>query len=186
MDARANTAAVYGAFLKKIKPSALKPLQLKPSALIENDNEHIIYQEDINKLIKTVSGDILYLDPPYNHRQYSSYYHILETIAKKDKPSIRGLAGIRNDDVKSLYCQKANAEKAFEYVVQNADVRYIFVSYNNEGILPLDTIREILSQRGEYGCFTQKYKRYQSDVEKNRTIHGTETMEYLHFVKVQK
>ncbi|MDR3233975.1 MAG: hypothetical protein LBT46_10005 [Planctomycetaceae bacterium] len=50
----------------------------------------------------------------------------------------------------------------------------------------LDEIREILEQRGEYGCFTQKYKRFQADVKKNRTIHGTETMEYLHFVRVQK
>ncbi|GHT34287.1 restriction endonuclease subunit M [Planctomycetales bacterium] len=183
IDARANTAAVYGAFLKKIKPSALKPLQIKPSPLIENDQEHQIFQEDINELVKTIKGDILYLDPPYNHRQYSSYYHILETIAKNDEPSIRGLAGIRNDDIKSLYCQKNGVKKAFQNVILNADVKYIFVSYNNEGIMPLDDIRDILSQRGQYHCFTKKYKRFQADVEANRNIKGNETVEYLHWVK---
>jgi len=70
-DKVANTASVYGAFLKKLKASALKPLLLKPADLFLNDHEHTIYNEDINKLIKTTSHDVVYLDPPYNHRQYS-------------------------------------------------------------------------------------------------------------------
>jgi adenine-specific DNA-methyltransferase len=71
IDKVANTASVYGAFLKKLKKTAQKELELKPAELIINDNEHNIFNEDINSLIKNTNHDVVYLDPPYNHRQYS-------------------------------------------------------------------------------------------------------------------
>ena len=86
INKHANTASVYGAFLKKIKKSALRPVVLKPANLFINDHEHKVFNENINTLVKKVSGDILYLDPPYNQRQYATNYHILETIARYDNP----------------------------------------------------------------------------------------------------
>jgi adenine-specific DNA-methyltransferase len=88
IDKVANTASVYGAFLKHLKKSAQKSLELQSVELFENDNEHKIFNEDINNLIQTTKHDVVYLDPPYNHRQYSGNYHILETIAKYDNPQI--------------------------------------------------------------------------------------------------
>jgi adenine-specific DNA-methyltransferase len=70
IDKVANTASVYGAFLKKFKKSALNPLILQPADFYLNDNEHKVFNEDINKLIVESSHDVVYLDPPYNHRQY--------------------------------------------------------------------------------------------------------------------
>ena len=67
-DKVANTASVYGAFLKNIKTSALKPLVLEAARFEINDNVHDVYQMDANKLIREIAGDILYLDPPYNAR----------------------------------------------------------------------------------------------------------------------
>ena len=55
---------------------------MKPAELIINDQEHKVFNEDINEVVGKVKGDILYLDPPYNHRQYATNYHMLETIAK--------------------------------------------------------------------------------------------------------
>ena len=72
---------------------------LKPAELIINDQDHHVFNEDINKLIK-VKGDILYLDPPYNQRQYATNYHILETIAKYDNPNIHGKTGLRDYETK--------------------------------------------------------------------------------------
>jgi len=71
IDKVANTASVYGAFLKQLKKTAQKELDLKPAELILNDNEHDIFNKDINSLIKSTNHDVVYLDPPYNHRQYS-------------------------------------------------------------------------------------------------------------------
>ena len=83
----------HGAFLKKLKRTAQNNLILKPAELIINEQYHEVFNEDINEVAKKVSGDILYLDPPYNHRQYATNYHLLETIAKYDNPKIHGKTG---------------------------------------------------------------------------------------------
>ena len=80
-DKVANTASVYGAYLKHIKKSAQKELTLKPAEFEINENKHEIFNEDANTLIKKIKGDILYLDPPYNAREYGANYHLLNTIA---------------------------------------------------------------------------------------------------------
>jgi adenine-specific DNA-methyltransferase len=158
---------------------------LKPAILIENDVEHAVFNSDVNELITQIQCDILYLDPPYNHRQYSSNYHILETIAKYDNPSIRGKTGLRNEDLRSAYCLQNSVKQAFNDLISKANTKHIFVSYNNEGIMSLEDIQEVLEQRGAYNCFMKKYKRFQADVEANRNIKGRETIEYLHYVKVK-
>src|SRR3990167_1383248 len=95
IDKYANTASVYGAFLKKLKKTAQNSLILRPAGSIINDQEHTVFNEDINEVLGKVNGDILYLDPPYNHRQYATNYHMLETIAKYDNPKIHGKTGLR-------------------------------------------------------------------------------------------
>lgn len=181
IDKIANTASVYGAFLKSLKKTALKPLILKPAELIINEQDHEVYNEDVNSLIKKIKGDILYLDPPYNQRQYASNYHILETIAKYDNPSIHGKTGLREySNQKSSYCSKASVKKSFTDLIMNADVKYIFLSYNNEGLMSADEIKEIMSKRGKYNFFTQEYSRFKAD--KNREYKAEKTLEYLHYV----
>ena len=82
-DKVANTASVYEAFLKDLKPSAQKQIIIKelPLTLKPKNNKYKVYNEDSKILIKDIKGDILYLDPPYNNRKYDTNYHILETIA---------------------------------------------------------------------------------------------------------
>ena len=109
VDKHANTACVYGAFLKKIKTIAQKTFSFIPAPLIVNKKEHVIFNENINDLMPKIKGDILYLDPPYNHRQYATNYHILETISRYDNPKIKGVSGLREyENEKSLYCSKVN------------------------------------------------------------------------------
>ncbi|MFH0739521.1 MAG: DNA adenine methylase [bacterium] len=183
IDKYANTASVYGAFLKKLKKTAQNNLILKPAELIINDQEHRIFNKDINKLVGEVEGDILYLDPPYNHRQYATNYHLLETIARYDNPKIHGKTGLREyENQKSLYCSRTEAKKAFKDLILKAKVRYIFLSYNNEGLMTLDDIREIMSLRGEYGHFTKEYNRFKADKDENREYSANKTLEYLHYV----
>jgi len=185
IDARANTASVYAAFLKNIKRTALTPLRLSSAVLVESKLNHKVYNTDANELIMKIQCDILYLDPPYNHRQYSSNYHILETIARYDNPSIHGKTGLRDEELRSAYCSRNSVKQAFNDLICKANAKHIFVSYNNEGIMTLGDIRKILEQRGDYHCFTKRYKRFQADVQSNRNIKGNETVEYLHYVNVK-
>lgn len=183
IDKRANTASVYGAFLKHLKKTAQIPFVLKPAELIINDQEHEVFNEDINKLVGKINGDILYLDPPYNHRQYATNYHLLETVAKYDNPKINGKTGLREyESQKSLYCSRTKVKKVFKDLILNAKQKYIFLSYNNEGLMTIDDIREIMSLRGKYGYFTREYNRFKADKDKNRDYSSNKTLEYLHYV----
>ena len=183
IDKYANTASVYGAFLKKLKKTAQNSLVLKPAELIINDQVHEVFNEDINKISAKIQGDILYLDPPYNHRQYATNYHLLETIAKYDNPVIHGKTGLREyQNQKSLYCSRTQVKKVFRDLILKAKVKYIFLSYNNEGLMTLDEIKEIMSLRGKYGYFTKDYNRFKADRAENREYKSSKTVEYLHYV----
>jgi len=187
IDKVANTASVYGAFLKHLKKSAQKPLFLSPADFFLNDNEHNVFNEDINNLILDSSHDVVYLDPPYNHRQYSGNYHLLETIAKYDNPKITGKTGMRNcSHQKSDYCKKVEVKKAFSHLIENIDANYIFLSYNDEGLLSLDEIKKIMSKRGKYGVFEKKYQRFKADKTEARNHKKNSVIEYLHYVKIEK
>lgn len=185
IDKVANTASVYGAFLKQLKKTAQKKLNLQPAELILNDNEHDIFNEDINKLIKDTKHDVVYLDPPYNHRQYSGNYHVLETIAKNDKPKIKGKTGMRDcSNQKSLYCSRDKVKKAYKDLISNIKAKYIFLSYNDEWLMSLTDIKEIMSERWEYWFFTMGYNRFKADKSENREFKKDKVIEYLHYVKI--
>lgn len=180
IDKYANTASVYGAYLKHVKKSAAKPFKLELLPVIDGEKGKV-YNEDINKLIKTVEGDVLYLDPPYNSRQYSSNYHVLETISRYDNPILIGKTGLRDStSQKSKYCSKRTVVDMFEDLIKRAKFKYIFLSYNNEGLMDLNTIKNIMSKYGKYIIFTKDYKRFKADSEKKRNIKANSTTEYLH------
>lgn len=142
-DKVANTASVYGAYLKKLKKSAQKTLLLEPANFNLSNNVQLVYNEDSNELIKKIKGDILYLDPPYNARQYGSNYHLLNTIAKYDEFQPKGKTGLRNY-YRSSYCKKNEVKKSFEELIKNANFTFIFLSYNNEGLMTEDEVSTIL------------------------------------------
>lgn len=181
IDKYANTASVYGAFLKCTKKSASKDFMLEPIPLVNGNKDCKVYNEDVEKLINKISGDILYLDPPYNARQYCSNYHLLETIARYDSPNIHGKTGLRDNFLqKSKFCSVKTAAQSLESIIQNSDFKYIFLSYNNEGLIPVNLVREIMSKYGKYELFSTNYKRFKADKDSNRNFKSDTTIEYLH------
>jgi len=179
-DKVANTASVYGAFLKKIKNSAQKKLILEPAIYEENENEHLVFNDDANNLIKKIKGDILYLDPPYNQRQYGANYHLLNTIAEYKEFIPKGKTGLR-DYQKSSYCRKNEVQKSFEELIKEADFEYIFLSYNNEGLMSEEEIKEIMSKFGKYELIKKEYQRFKADNKRNHK--ADKTFEYLHILR---
>lgn len=179
IDKYANTASVYGAYLKKLKKSALKAMELTALPIMQGAVNCKVYNEDISELIKKVSGDILYLDPPYNARQYCTNYHMLETIAKYDSPKIKGKTGLRDyTDQKSDFCIKNKVAGAFADLVKNAKFKYIFLSYNNEGLMSFETIEKIMKKYGKYKVYMQPHRRFKAD--NARDSKSDSTIEYLH------
>ncbi|PKP24564.1 MAG: modification methylase [Bacteroidetes bacterium HGW-Bacteroidetes-2] len=181
-DKVANTASVYGSYLKKIKTSASKTLILEPAIFKETTNKHSVFQEDANVLIKKISGDILYLDPPYNARQYGANYHLLNTIAKMDIFVPSGKTGLR-EYTKSNYCKKSEVTKAFEDLVANAQFQYIYLSYNNEGLMSQSEVEKIMKRYGNYRLESKNYQRFKADKTENRNHKANFTNEFLHILE---
>ena len=169
-----NIAGTYGAYLKNWDKRSFKTIRLEKPIIFDNGKKNSVYNKDSNKLINDISGDILYLDPPYNSRQYMPNYHLLETIAKYDSPLLKGITGIRqsNDDTKSKYCQKSSAADSLSELISKSKFKYIILSYSNEGIIPENTIDQILTSASK-GLFIKniipyrRYKRTKDNIEVN-------------------
>lgn len=187
IDTVANTTSVYGAYLKKLKKSATKDFVLKPIEFVTKGKKHKVFKENALELAKKIEVDITYLDPPYNTRQYSSNYHILETMALYDNPKIYGKTGLRNyDHQKSEFSSKAKVTKAFNDLIKALQTKYIVFSYNNEGILKHEDIMEILNKKGSTTYEEIDYKRYRSDKDsETRNYKADRVKELVYICKVQ-
>jgi len=181
-DKLANTASVYGAYLKQLKKSAQKEINLEPANFEINDNDHQVFNEDCNTLIQKIEGDILYLDPPYNERQYGANYHLLNTIAKYDNFVPNGKTGLPKYQ-KSAWCSRDKVANEFENLIKNAKFKYIFLSYNNEGLMSMETTGKIMSKYGRYDLFSVDYQRFKADKDENRNHKADKTKEYLHVLE---
>lgn len=177
-DRVANTTGVYGSYLKKLKYMAKTKMKILPYDFEVSKNEHKVYNEDANQLIKSICGDILYLDPPYNHRQYGLNYHILNTIVDYKEFDVLGKSGLR-DYYRSDYCKVNQAKFALENLIKNAQFKYIFLSYSDDGILDKITIEKIFTKFGKYTRFTKPHPRLR--VSKNSK--KGEVIEYLHVLE---
>lgn len=169
MDHIANTVGHYDAFRRggELK----KELLLLP--LITNDSKknkrNEIYKEDSNELVKRISCDLVYIDPPYNSRQYCDAYHLLENVASWKKPEVFGVARkMDRTGLKSRYCENS-APRVFDRLISDLNCKYIIVSYNNMGlkgvgrsqakISDVDIIRS-LEQKGKVTIYETEFNQF--------------------------
>jgi len=163
-DFVANISGTYGAYLKIWRSMALKPLNLKKPEIVDNKKDNEIYQEDSNSLINDITCDVLYIDPPYNERQYAPNFHVLESLAVWDKQELKGKTGQRDySSKKSKYCLKKEAIYVFDSLIMSAKTKYIVLSYNNEGIIPRDEILRILKKKGKLIEYSTDYRRFRTE-----------------------
>ena len=144
-----NTSGTYEAYLKKWDKRAFKPFVLEPISINETNtiNLNKIYNLDSNELIRKISGNILYLDPPYTITDYSSAYHLLESIAKYDYPNIGGITGRRKEiNAKSKYTRKEQALINLEDLFRQAQFEHIIMSYSTQGLISIDEITKLASK----------------------------------------
>lgn len=132
MDRVANTVGHYDAY--RANMDSLKPLELRlPNTEYSKNTGNQIFNEDANSLVRRIKCDVLYLDPPYNSRQYCDLYHVLENIMRWEKPAVYGKAKkFDRHSIKSKYNLK-DAPKVMADLVGSANAKYILLSYNNMG-----------------------------------------------------
>ncbi|AEB13610.1 DNA adenine methylase [Treponema succinifaciens] len=159
-----NIAGVYAAFHKHWDFRALRPLELRTIQFVDNGKENKVYNDDSMNLLDKINVDILYLDPPYNERQYAPNYHILETIAKYDEPKLRGVTGMRDySSQKSRFCNPTTALEDLNKIAKEAKYNFLVLSYNSEGIMPSEKILDTLKQYGTVKLEQFEYARFKSN-----------------------
>lgn len=175
-----NIAGVYGAYLKHWDARTYHPLLLKAPKIIESGRAAVFYNQNCDLLLPRIAGDLLYADPPYNSRQYLPNYHVLETIARYDYPEISGVTGMRDyRRQKSDFCTARGVEGAFRRMIERANVRYVLISYNSEGLLAKERLSDICREYAVCGTFQMReidYRRY-----KNASAASNGVTEQLYF-----
>lgn len=178
MDKIAKTCGHYDAYRKGAEFDKALEL-LVPLAEMHNNPNNRCYNEDANDLVERIKADLVYIDPPYNSRQYCDAYHLLENVARWEKPEVFGVAKkMDRTKLKSRYCTKSAAE-AFEELVKNITAKYILLSYNNMAEKGNDRsnakisdgdIMRILENKGTVKVFSESYKPFttgKSDISEN-------------------
>lgn len=160
----ANVAGVYAAFHKKWDPRAVKRFALRPIKIHNNGLVNKVHNTNSLDLVPYIDTDILYLDPPYNERQYLPNYHLIETIALYDSPQIKGVTGMRPyRKEKSSFCNATTALRDLEYVAANANYKHLILSYNSEGIMSTEAIMSTLAKYGTVALEEIEYPRFKSN-----------------------
>ncbi|MEE1531442.1 MAG: DNA adenine methylase [Clostridia bacterium] len=169
MDRISNTVGHYESFLNKepeYKNLQISNLNIK----LYNSNSHI-YNEDANSLVRKIKVDVMYIDPPYNARQYANFYHLLENVAQWKKPKVYNKAKkMERKNIMSEYC-KANAKTVFTDLIENINAKYIIVSYNNTyeakstssvNSITYNDMMQILEKKGKVSVYETDYKFFNS------------------------
>lgn len=160
----ANISGVYAAYLKTYDPRAIKPIKLRSINIYKNNKNNLVYNKNSMDILNKFKAEILYIDPPYNARQYGANYHLLETIAKYDNPVIKGVAGLRDyTHQKSDFCNKDAGLKALDIIAKKSRYKFLMLSYSSEGIMPKTDIFKVLSKYGELKLIELDYRRFKSN-----------------------
>lgn len=178
MDKIAKTCGHYDAYRKGGEFNGNLELYV-PLAEQNNNENNQCYNMDANELVKSLYADLVYIDPPYNSRQYCDAYHLLENVARWQKPKVYGVARkMDRSELKSRYCTQG-ATEAFEQLIADIKAKYILLSYNNmaekgnnrsNAKISDDDIVRILKNKGTVSVFSEDYKAFttgKSDIEDN-------------------
>ena len=163
IDKIANTLGHFEAYIKKDIKEAAWNYRLIDFQCCDNVE---IHREDANLLAREIKSDIVYVDPPYNSRQYSRFYHVYEVLVKWEKPILTGTAMKPPTENMSEYCS-SRAVDAFADLIEHLDTKFIVVSYNNtyhskskssQNKISLEEILEVLRKKGETRVLEHSHK----------------------------
>lgn len=190
-----NTSGVFKGFHKKngvghfggagenALTRILGDIKLDMPIFANTENNTKVFCKDINDLIKEIKPvDLAYFDPPYNQHPYGSNYFMLNIINGGKPIAIQGgVSGIAENWQRSDYNKIAPAEKAMDELIKNTPAKYILISYNNEGIIPIKKFEKIVSKYGEWELLEQEYNTYRGS--RNLRDRSNKVKELLWLIK---
>jgi adenine-specific DNA-methyltransferase len=131
---------------------------------------------DVIKCLETFEDgalDVVYLDPPYNHRQYSYMYFLLNVIAENKMPERAngGGAPVPADRNDSQFCRKKEAKDAMKKLLEMCVRKSSFtiLSYNNEGLIPAADFAKIM-EPFKHAKFEFDHRRFNARGDEDETV----------------
>lgn len=191
-DRVANTAGVYAAYIKSWQSNARRPLVIAPERPLRGrgSSAHLADASDVARDAGPL--ELLYVDPPYNSRQYAGYYHVPELLARgwfDEIPRLRGKTGLLEGVPLSDWCSPRKVAGALRGLLAATAARHVLVSYNSEGLLPDDELRALLREAavdGRVRRFAHHYRRYRSDSDRDgRRYKGDHVRELLYHARLR-
>lgn len=167
----------FGAAGKQALSRILGKIELKAPVFSNYESELKIYQKDAVQLSKELTGiDITYIDPPYNQHPYGSNYFMLNLILKnKIDVKISKISGITQDWNRSAFNKSRSALQELEKIIKRLNTKFAVISYNSEGFIGLNDMKEMLSKYGKLKIREIKYNTFRGSRNlKNRNIHVSE------------
>jgi adenine-specific DNA-methyltransferase len=193
-DRVANTAGVYASYMKRWQPNARRRFEIVPEIPIKGNQPADATLMDATEAAKAIGEvDLLYIDPPYNSRQYVAYYHIPEILARgwaDGLPAIRGKVGLlAGNEGRSQWSHGRKVQKLFSALLAASGARHALISFNSEGHLTPEALQSLLLRAavdGKVGHFSQRYRRYRADSEREgRHYHRDMALEHLYLVRLR-
>ncbi len=168
-DRAANTVGQYDAYLKHLGSSPFRggrhvvdarvyePLRLVPIRTIDAPEANVL-TGDLLDIAPRIEADIVYLDPPYTTRQYVDNYHVLENIARWQRPELSGKTRkFPRGRLKSPFSTRRGAAGAIAALLSALRARWIAISYNSEGIVPIADLVASARRHGTVRTFSRPY-----------------------------
>ena len=195
-DRVANTAGVYASYMKKWQPNARRAFTIDFEQPISGARPAYAHLMDATHAARSIGEiDLIYIDPPYNSRQYVAYYHIPEILARgwgpdSNEPAIRGKVGLlAGPEGRSQWSHGRRVPKLFRGLLEASGARHALVSFNSEGHLAPEALLSLLQKAsidGKVAHFSQRYRRYRADSDREgRHYHRDIALEHLYVVRLR-
>lgn len=193
-DRVANTAGVYASYMKRWQANARRRFKIEIEEPIAGAEPATAYLMDAVEAARAAGEvDLIYIDPPYNSRQYVAYYHIPEILARgwsDGAPAIRGKVGLlAGQEGRSDWSHGRRVERLFSGLLAASSARYALISFNSEGHLAPERLMSLLERAavdGNVAHFTQRYRRYRADSERvGRHYHLDSAIEHLYLIHLR-
>jgi adenine-specific DNA-methyltransferase len=193
-DRVANTAGVYASYMKRWQPNARRAFGIVPEVPVKGAQPARAHLMDAIETAKSIGEvDLLYIDPPYNSRQYVAYYHIPEILARgwaESTPAIRGKVGLlAGEEGRSQWSHGRRVQKLFSALLSATTASRVLVSFNSEGHLAPDALLALLTRASVDGAvahYRQPYRRYRADSDREgRHYHRDIALEHLYMVRLR-
>ena len=159
-----STTGVQMAYLKEWAPRSERTFRLEVPELLPRARAGAAeaWRLDALEAARRFTGDVAYLDPPYNQHSYLGNYHVGETLALGDEPEVFGVACKRVDvrTRRSRFNSRRATHAALAEVLEALDGVALVLSFNDEGFISREAVEALLARHGTVRVEAIPFRRY--------------------------